>query len=205
MGRGEIAHVIAGGIAVDKIVHIPTEEHAGGIQAAECDRAVEDVRAAQEEVDGVAAAHAGTAGQDLAGVVVAQLTVDLKQAGHKFLADIIVPALLHLDTRALGAVVVPALGVDAVHCEDLQPAVIHPAGSGVAHVAVLPVKEASALARENHDGPSGVAVDLELHKSVQKTAVLFVIADLHGSPLLFVKEFLIQIQQTDHCMHRPGG
>jgi len=36
-----------------------------------------------------------------------------------------------------------------------------------------------------------MAVDLKLHKTVQKPAVLLVIADLHGSPLLFVKEIFI--------------
>ena len=152
----------------------------------------------------MAAAHAGTAGQDVTGVILSLFTVDLQQSGDKFLADIVIPALLHFDTRALWAVVIPAFRVDAVHREDLQLTVVDPRRGGVAHIAILPIEEPAALARKNHDGASGVAVDLELHKAVQEAAVLFIIADLHGSSLLFIEKFLIHIQQTDHSMHRPG-
>ena len=188
MVRREVAHIIAGAVAVDQVVHIAAKELAGIVDAAEGDGAVEQVRPAQVEVDRMAGAHAGAAGQDLAGMIRAHLPIDLQDAGHQLGGDVVVIPLLHLDARALRAGGVPAFPVDAVAAEDLQPAGLDPGLGDAAHAKVLPVVKAAALAGEDQDGPAGMAEHLELHVAVEIIAVLFVVADLHilTAPFWFV-------------------
>ena len=125
--------------------------------------------------------HAGTTHKNFAHVVRPLLPIDFQRTGGQFLADIIIPALLHFNAGARGAVIVPAFAVNAVCRDDLQLSGINPGRCKVAHVAVFPVKKAAALAGKNQNGPPGVAVYLEFHIAVQVAAVFFVITDLHDT------------------------
>src|SRR5699024_5135106 len=124
-------------------------------------------RPAQVKIHRMAAAHTGAAHQDAAFMIRPLLTVDRPHTGGQFFAYIVVPAFLHLDPRALRAVVVPAFRVDAVCCKDLQLALVDPWSRSIAHAVVLPIVETAALTGENDDRPSSVAVNLKFHHPVQ--------------------------------------
>ena len=70
--------------------------------------------------------HAGTTHKNFARVVRPLLPIDFQRTGGQFLADIIIPALLHFNAGARGAVIVPAFAVNAVCRNDLQLSGINP-------------------------------------------------------------------------------
>ena len=178
---GHVADEIGGGVVVDLHIGVVLEEILGVEQAAQRQAAAKQMGEAEIEVDTVVAAHAGAGEHYLTGVVHAVgFGVDLVQAGQELLADVLDPLLVPHDAGVLVTVGgAPGLLVYAGNAEQLQLAVFDLVSYGIHHAAALEVKELTVLAGEDDEGQAGVAVNLELHVTLQIVRIFLVVLGMH--------------------------
>ena len=184
MVGGHVGQVVHRAVQVDELVRVIAESVAGSIDAAQGEQAVEQVRTAEEAVCGVRRAERAAEG-DHAGIARPAIArVDhVAGEGNDFVENIGHPLLMPADAPVGVVIGAPGFAVHRVDGEDHYPPRVDPGLPHVRHVEVLKVEEAPVLAGDEKHRPSGVAVDLHLHVTVQGRAVLLEILCFHRQDL----------------------
>ena len=104
---------------------------------------------------------------------------------HHFIDDVVEPALVLLDAGArIAAVIRPRLVIDGIDGEHHDFARVNVRAEYVVHMEILEIVETPRLAGNEQHRFAAVAVDLELHFSVQVVGIAFKITNFHGMMLL---------------------
>ena len=112
-------------------------------------------------------------------VALASKVADLR---HHFIDDVVEPALVLLDAGArIAAGIRPRLIIDGEHHDF---ACVNVRAEYVVHMEILEIVETPRLAGNEQHRLAAVAVDLELHFSVQVVGIAFKITNFHGMMLL---------------------
>ena len=178
----EVLHVVHGGVHVHQLVHIVAKAVVSSVDAAECQTAAEDIRAAQIQVYRVGGAQTAPEGDD-AGQVAPAVALLRQMLKHRsdLAGDVAQPLLIAADAPVGVALCVrPCFlihGVDGKH-HDLPG--LDPRGKGVGHVEVFKIEESAVLTGDIQHRAACVAVKLALHIPAQFRAVLLEILHLHG-------------------------
>ena len=181
MIRRHSGQVIDRGVAVDLLVHVAVKAVGGGVDAAEGQQPVKEVRKAEKQVGCVQRAQAApkgdNAGISLPAVEPVGLAAD---EGDGLAGDEVHPLLMAADAPVgIAALVGPGFAVNGVDGKDHHATGVDPGGPGVGHVEVFKVIEAAVLTGDEQHRPPRMAVALDLHVAPQRGAVLPVILRLH--------------------------
>ena len=178
----EVLHVVHRGVHVHQLVHIVAKAVVSSVDAAECQTAAEDIRAAQIQVYRVGGAQTAPEGDD-AGQVAPAVALLRQMLKHRsdLAGDVAQPLLIAADAPVgIALCVRPGFlihGVDGKH-HDLPG--LDPRGKGIGHVEVFKIEESAVLTGNIQHRAACVAVKLALHIPSQFRAVLLEILHLHG-------------------------
>lgn len=159
---------------VDGVVILTVRPFADVVDTAHPECPTEVLRITQGDVEGMIGTEARS-GSNRKRVVVSRTG-----EGHHLVDDIAV--VLEVSVRAplrAGAVVVPALVVNAVDAEYLQPAVFNVARKNVNQATIFPVEKPAHRGRENYDARAVMTKGQQLHISTETGAVPLMILSIH--------------------------
>ena len=178
---GHPGQIIDGRIAVDFLVHVAVKAVGSGVDAAEGQQPVKEVREAEKQVGRVQRAQAAPEGDDAGISLPAVEPVGLAaDEGDGLAGDEVHPLLMAADAPVgIAALVGPGFAVNGVDGKDHHATGVDPGGPGVGHVEIFKVIEAAVLTGDEQHRPPRVAVALDLHVAPQRRAVLPVILRLH--------------------------
>ncbi len=165
---------------IERLVHPAVEEVLGVVHAGKRDAALEEVRSAQREDDGVRGSHAAAGEQRSLGAA-----GELVHERGELVGHIAIVGLDELGALALVAVGGrPGLLIHVAHAEELEHAGAHVVVDRVDKAEVLPVRAGRVLRREDDNGVPALAVDDEVHVSVEVLAVTAHELALHSGSFL---------------------
>ncbi len=164
-------------VVVDVVVGVAVREPFDVVEARHREHALHEVRMAQREVDRVVRAEA-RARRDEERVRVA-VRGEREQLGTQVMVVLLVT---DRGVRGMFAAVVPALLVDAVHAEELEPAVLDPVRDLADHAAVLPLEEPAHRCGEHEDPGAAVPEHEQLHVAPERGAVPLVVFAVQAVP-----------------------
>ena len=139
----EVLHVVHRGVHVHQLVHIVAKAVVSSVDAAECQTAAEDIRAAQIQVYRVGGAQTAPEGDD-AGQVAPAVALLRQMLKHRsdLAGDVAQPLLIAADAPIRVALRVgPGLLVHGINGDHHDLTSIDPWGKGVGHVEVLKSKK----------------------------------------------------------------
>lgn len=173
-------NVIHRRVGIDQVIEIVGEEETRIVGAGQGDAAGKSFRCAEQEVEGVGAAHGAAGCQDALRAEAVVFPADFLKARTEFVHDVVEILFLGLDAGAVVRVGgAPGVIIVAVAAEHLDAAVFDERGQAADEAVVLEVIKASALAGKSQHGLAGAAVELEFHIASQGAAVFLEVLSIH--------------------------
>ena len=172
-----VVQVVKRGVAIDELFVEAGEEVVGMEEAAERKQGVEQVRATEEQVAGMIAAHRTTRDNQ---------ALSVADCGDEFVDDVFEPAFVQFNQLPIVVLLVgicidhaPGLPIDAVATDEVELSAFDHGSKHIDHAIILPFPEPLVLAWENEYTATCIAEGLVLHLSAESCTPMLVVSYFH--------------------------